>query len=504
MTDQTFFQSGNVQNADQIFNIGDSRDWLTAGRQLLAERAYREAARCFEKFLAQGPEHERTLRAEANVLVVIATLARHPPSYRTPRQAAKLTHHLVASATALAKVLAGLIRDDYYRSVGISVPADLAKLASKASPDPLTMAELHLIEQHVVAVPGPTWRELRAHCQLLGIILPAFVPEPPGPVATRERRVGVPKYFVAIPPVPPPDRGLLAGTMMCSAIVLIVLPCGGFYVETRWYVVLALLLLLPAAGLILGMIGIGVWRDNQQDRRARRRYEEARSAAEGSPSDEQMDRWLREDVERIVARGARRLRLNSALSAGSGDLLVEPQAAVGISRLEKDEMIEQIVSQGGGTGVRVIRRRTTISKSRVGRDGKLRSDHYQVLVLYLSAHRVSVFKCDLALATRQLLTESTATFHYQDVVSISSQTVVLPKTTEATGPIFDEVTGRYVRRFADSRFTVALVNGQQMEVSVSVTAESRELEVAWSNSDAHRVVERMVWSRKEQEESESL
>lgn len=504
MADQAFFQTGNVQNADQIFNIGDSRDWLAAGRQLLAERAYRHAAQCFEKFLAQGPEHERALRAEANVLVVISTLARHPPSYRTPQQATKMTRHLVAAATAFAAIVAGLIRDDYYRSVGISVPADLAKLAAAAAAERLTVAELHLVEQHLVAVPGPTWRDLRAHCQLVGIILPAFVPEPPGAIASTERRVGVPKYFLAVPPAPPPDRGLVAGALICAGISLVILPCGGLYVETRWYVGLSLLLLLPTAGLILALIGITVWRDNQQDRVNRRRYEEARRAAEGSPSDAQMDRWLRQDVEWIVARGARRLRLNSALVARSGDLLVEPQAAVGISQLEKDEMIEQVVSQGGDTGVRVVRRRTTIGKSQIGRDGKLRSDHYQVLVLYLSAHRVSVFRCDLALATRQLLTESTATFHYRDVVSISSQTIVLPKTAEATAPIFDEVSGRYVRSFADSRFRVALVNGHHMEVSVSVTAESRELEVAWSNSDVHRVVERMVWSRKEQEESETL
>lgn len=303
MADQAFFQTGNFQNADQIFNIGDSRDWLAAGRQLLTERAYRAAAQCFEKFLTQGPEHERALRAEANVLVVIATLARHPPSYRTPQQATKMTRHLVAAATVLAAVMAGLIRDDYYHSVGISVPADLDRLADGGAPARLTMAELRLVEQHLVAVPGPTWRDLRAHCQLLGMILPDYVPESGGPTASTERRVGVPKYFVAVPPVPPPDRGAIAGALIWSGVALATLPCGGLYVETRWYIGLSLLVLLPAAGLVLTLIGIGVWRDNQQDRIARRRYEEARKAAEGSPSDTQMDRWLKQDVEWIVARG---------------------------------------------------------------------------------------------------------------------------------------------------------------------------------------------------------
>ncbi|MGR6317593.1 hypothetical protein Q2K19_04960 [Micromonospora soli] len=500
MGNSTFFQSGSVQNADKIYNFGDNSDPMAAGRRLLDERAYRQAAQCFERFLAQGASQQSSKRAEANVLVAIAMLARHPPSYRTPEQATKIVHHLMAAETSLAAVVAGLVRDDYYLSVGISDPSDLATLASTAEPANLTLDELNLIERHLAAVPGRTWERLRAHCRSLGIHLPAAAAGPPSAMTTTARLIGVSKYFVTLPPAPPPDRGGLAATLVGLGLGLALLPCGGLYVETRWYVGLALLILLPAVGVVVGLVGIGLWRDSQQDRKARQRYEEARAAAAGGPSDKQMDTWLEQDV---MARGARRLRLNPALVAGSGDLLVEPQAAVGVSRLESDQTVEQVVAQGNSTRIRVVRKRTTLGKTRVGKDGKLRSDHYEVLVLYLSAHRASVFKCDLDLATRQLLTEETVTFHYRDVVSISSRTIVLPKSAEGAIPILDAVSGRNMRHFADSRFTLSLVNGQHLEVSVALNTDNRELEVAWANSDVHQVVERMVWSRKEQEEGSS-
>ncbi|WP_091339375.1 hypothetical protein [Micromonospora rhizosphaerae] len=503
MANYTGPQSGNIQNADQIFNYGESRAWLSDGRKLLQERAYRRAAPCFEEFLARDSSEDCMARAEAHVLLVIATLAGCPPSYRTHQQATEIGHHLVAASSDLAAVLAALVGDDYYDSAGISVPPDLAAVAAKTDPTRLRRSDLLLIQRHVAPVPGETWQKLRTYCQPLGIDLPNVASDLPTPPASPERRVGVPKYFIAVPPAPPPERSLAAGTTVFAGVVLIALPCAGLLVETRWYVGLAMLVLAPAAGLLVALIGIGIWRDSQQDQVARRRYEEAKAAAEGGPSKEQMDQWLEEDVRWIVARGARRLRLNPALIAKSGDLLVEPQAAVGVSRLKREETLQQFLSRAGGsTSVRLVRQKRTIGKSRVGPDGKLRSDHYHILVVYLSAHRVAVFMCDLALATRALLTESTYTFHYRDVVSISTRAIVDPRDSEGGIALFDEATGRYVRRFGDSRFTLFLVNGQQMDVSVGVTGESRELEVAWSNAQVYQVVDRMVWSRKEREDSE--
>ncbi|MFD6562671.1 hypothetical protein [Micromonospora profundi] len=501
MANHTGPQFGNIQNADKIYNYANDHDWLAAGQRFLSERNYRRAVRCFEDFLNSTSSESEVFRAEAHVLLAVAMLAGSPPSYRTPQQITDVARHLLASRTPLASVLAALIRDDFYLSAGIAVPPDLARLADGGDPVRLNRTDLVLVKNHIAAVPGYMWRRLSAHCASVGIHLPTVPPNEETPPATPDRRIGVPKYFVALPAIPPTDRGFRASVTMAAGIALIFLPCAGLFVRTEWYVGLALLVAAPLAGIVVTLIGISVWRDAREDRAAQVRYEEAVAASSGAPNDEQMDRWLSEDVRWIVARGARRLRLNPALVAASGDLLVEPQAAVGVSQLE-EETVEQVSWADGSTSTRLVRQRTKVGKSKVGRDGKLRSDHYQVLVLYLTTHRISVFMCDLVLATRYLRTEATYTFHYRDVVSTSSRTIVHPRSSTGGISVFDDKSGRYVRRYADNHFTLFLVNGQQLDISVGVSGDSKELEVAWSNSQVFHVVDRMVWSRKEREDAD--
>ncbi|GAA1898416.1 hypothetical protein [Asanoa iriomotensis] len=499
-------QQGFIQNADQIINqyYTETRDWLRAGQRLLSEGMYREARSCFGDVIRKEA-HEEGARAKkrrslAHLYSAVAILAKIRPSYRRPEEIERAAAHIAnAGAGAMTAVLAALIKDDYFDLDAMTVPTGLAGVASFADPRALSDAELALLARHMVPCQGPTWESLSAEARNRNVAIDGFVQAGKLPLAPRERRIAVAKYFYPVPAKPQQPNATPATVMAVGGVMALVAPFVGILNGAAWYVHAALLLVLLAAGVVLVFLAITSFRDYQQDVLLKRRYDYAKAHTADRPTDAQMDSWLEEDVRLVAALGARRHRVEPIAAGRPGHLIVEPQSAVGVSNLKRGD-VERSSANG-----RSFRRRphseNPLARVRTGSDGRLRSDHYRVLVIYLTDRRVAVYDCDLDFARRALLTESTRTFHYDDVVTISSRTVA--DSVAGDDPMriwFDDGSGSYAAISLSDRFSLSLVSGESVEVGVGIAGPMHgesDLEVAWGNSQVKRVVQRMVWSRKE-------
>ena len=85
-----------------------------------------------------------------------------------------------------------------------------------------------------------------------------------------------------------------------------------------------------------------------------KQYEKDYEMAEPKPSDEQMDKWLKDEIEKIISESLRRLDLDSE------DYIAEPRIIGGPA----DEVKE--------------------TKYATGIDGKTRFSHFTILVVYLT------------------------------------------------------------------------------------------------------------------------
>jgi hypothetical protein len=109
------------------------------------------------------------------------------------------------------------------------------------------------------------------------------------------------------------------------------------------------------------------------------------------------------------------------------------------------------------------------------------SDHYHVVLVYLTRHRVCVFRGELEFRTGQLVAPVIQAFPYNDVVAVSPRTA-------ATQMRYDDGSGRYRVTKLDGGFAVTLVDGDSVEASASLAAGERRVEVAWPNEAAYRTV----------------
>ncbi|GIF72016.1 hypothetical protein [Asanoa siamensis] len=501
-------QHGLIQNADQIVNAfyAETRDWLKTGLRLLHEGLYREARNCFDDLLVKEAHDDGAIASErrmrAHAYAALAILAGRRPSYRSPDEVHAVVNHVVnARAVALATVIAALVRDDYFGSDGMTVPSRLDSLSRTADPRRLSRSEFALLATHTRPCRGPAWAAFAAEADRRGVWVDRYEEPATLPVASPERQIGVPLYFYPMPRKPLPPNSTPAAVRAGAGVLALVTPFVGVLDGVAWHIQLAIAGPFVVAAVLLFFFSVTAYRDFQTDRVRQREWEEAKAQTARRPSDRQMDTWLEDDVVRIAEIAARRHRLDKSVTGGRGGLIVEPQTAVGVSNLRRGELIERV-----GAGYRQLgrdggRARTPLAKVRTGSDGKLRSDHYRIMVIFLTEQRVAVFECDLDFARRVLLTESTQTFHYDDVVSISSRTVSEgAKASDEVRIRFDDGSGNYATISVNHRFAMSLVSGERVEVGVGISGPAQrrsKLAVAWENARVERVVQRMVWSRKE-------
>jgi hypothetical protein len=485
-------------------NPSKERVWTLydSGVRSLKERLYREAEACLAEYLSREHRNPKSAnrRARAHCLIALAILARTPPLSRSTAEIKQVVARLSnAKRLPLAQVLASLVQETFYETDGWNIPEDLQVVAQKASVGQLDRNDVEQVIRHLNGMFGPTWVQICRQAGVLG------VDDRPPPVIESDRvdpwrRKGVPRYFAIIPPEPPDPPYVRAWTLTGTGVALAVLPCGGLYVTTKWYVGLTALVLLYAAATPFLFFGILTWHDVNDWRRRIRARNEAIAAAHPQPTEAQIDAWLQEDVDAAVQRGADRHRLDLDLGVKNAGLVIKPQVIVGISRLGGPHSAERLVRDPQApSGYRLTVVRMPLARSRVGADGRLRSSHYHVLVVFLSERRLGVFECDVDLATRRRLAEASHSFSYDDVVTMSYRRLTSADGAESANVVVNR-DGRSETIHGDNRFFLSLVNGHHIEVSTAIPKgidSRRGSSIAWDNDQVQRSIERMVWALKD-------
>jgi hypothetical protein len=431
------------------------------------------------------------------VLVSVAMLAGAPPSYRSPGEIETIGRHLQAApGQPLAAVLAALVREDFYDSDQLHVPDGLAALAAGLRADDLTESDWALLVRHVAPVAGHTWRTLRLHHGALPEYTSAALRGPEDP----HRAPAVRRYFTPTPTPPAPVNTLPGHLMLGLGLTLIL----GIVVVTAASNSMAnafcasVVMLGGGIGLIAG--STTVYRKASAFRRHRAWFEQEWARAEPKPPDHQLDAWLRTDTAWITAKGAEQHRLNLTTDQHGGDLLVPPQTVVGISARTRTEVRTRMVPRPDGVPGFVpvdSAEEVPVALVREGDQQLLRSDHYHVLTLYLTRTRVCVYQCELDFATGRILSDASQSFRYDDVVEVSSRTV---SANRANARLQTQGSGTYVETFADDRFELSIVNGNSIGMSIGFSGQATAgngRSIAWGNQKVRRIVERMVWSQRE-------
>ena len=199
------------------------------------------------------------------------------------------------------------------------------------------------------------------------------------------REAAVRRYFTPTPPFP---------RVIVSSVVTLV----GF-----------ILLLSAAASAFLAIAGVIVIILGARKCVPRiHRYYRDKKFAEPKPTDAQMNLWLAEAFDPARSEGFKRLDIvqDQVIDPGTPPLLVVgfPQAAA----------------------YRLAR----------GRDGLVRSDKYDILVVYLTNWHLCTYQCILDMETGAFISDETREFHYRDVLSVatSSDRIVLSLPVDHSKP----------------------------------------------------------------------
>jgi hypothetical protein len=473
-----------------------------SGKRSLREGLYREAEATLSEYLSQEPRTAKSAgrRSKAHVYIALSILARTPPLSRSTREVSHVVARLRnAHKLPLAQVMAALVNETFYQTDDWNAPEHLDELARKDAVDLLGRQEVELLVHHLRGMFGKTWERVRRRAGHLGVD-----EQPPEPTdddrADEWRRKAVRRYFMEIPRTPNQPRWALAWSLVAGSVALAVLPCGGLYVTTRWYVGLGVIAVAYVAAAMLLFFGVIMIRDCYDDRKKIRERDAALAAAQPQASQRELDAWLVDDVERARRLGAELHRLDLRLGIENAGLLLAPQAIVGISKLAGPYSAERLERDPDSpSGMRTVIRRLPLAKTRIGTDNKLRASHYQILVIYLTERRIGVFQCDVELATGQLLAQSTYSFSYDDVVTMSSQKIAPNGGRDNVNVLIDQ-DGNSETISGEKRFVMSLVNGHSIEVSTAVhknaTADAGS-SIAWQNDPIQRSIERMVWALKD-------
>jgi hypothetical protein len=200
------------------------------------------------------------------------------------------------------------------------------------------------------------------------------------------REAAVRRYFTPTPPFP---RVILSSVVTLVGFILLLSAAASAF--------------LAIAGVIVIILG------------ARKcvprisRYYRDKKFAEPKPTDAQMDLWLAEALDPARSEGFKRLDIvqDQVIDPGTPPLLVVgfPQAA----------------------SYRLAR----------GRDGLVRSDKYDILVVYLTNWHLCTYQCILDMETGAFISDETREFHYRDVLSVatSSDRIVLSLPVDHSKPV---------------------------------------------------------------------
>jgi hypothetical protein len=157
-------------------------------------------------------------------------------------------------------------------------------------------------------------------------------------------------------------------------------------------------------------------------------YVRAWHNAEPKPSDAQIDEWRNGDFERLEKRDA----------LEKLDLITDQVAAR-----------EPLRVVGAGPSPQFRR----------GKDGRIRFSSHEVLIIYLTDYHLAAFKCVIDLHDGGIRTETTQEYHYDDVVSVSTQA------HNSTLIWYEE--GQPKQIPTHQRFAISVASGEQISVAVA-------------------------------------
>lgn len=121
-------------------------------------------------------------------------------------------------------------------------------------------------------------------------------------------------------------------------------------------------------------------------------YTRLKALAEPKPSDEQMDKWLREALGPAIDQGFHRMDI------------------VRDDLVSRNREPLQVIGLPQNVSYRLAK----------GRDGIVRSSHYDILVVFMTQWHLSTFQCVLDMETGAFISDQTREFTYRDILSVST------------------------------------------------------------------------------------
>lgn len=159
-------------------------------------------------------------------------------------------------------------------------------------------------------------------------------------------------------------------------------------------------------------------------------YQHELALAEPKPSDSQVDAWHQDDIEKLKERTLELLDL-------------QPEEFL-------SDCPEPIVVVGPGDNPAV----------RVGEDGYIRFSVHNVLIACLTENHLAAYKCTVNLTDGIPLNETTQEYHYQDIVSVSTQV----DTSEGYTIV---VNGQQQAVASQQRFALSVASGEKIQMGVA-------------------------------------
>jgi hypothetical protein len=453
------------------------------GLEALKHRQYQKVVERFEDFLSSAESvsgipgtdmEERT--AQAHVYAVLGLLNGSRPSYYSTDIIRRIETHLNLArtlgqgrpASAVADVLLAIVKEDFYdaramRSAG-STAAELRRSLAYLDPE-----WIRTLTEHMASAEGETWKELADMAVNTGIASPKVFGDDEQRVIAPDRKMKVTKYFTRTPDRVSPIWHI---SLFSAAVLLVALAIAShnFF------------------GLVLVVAAAWAGKKGYNRYKKYRRFQKAWAAAEPKPADQELDAWLDEDIAFIRRKGGRKLQLKAHEHFEGGDLITSAVVVVGVPE-------RNTTRTGRPPAVRT------------GDDGRVRANHYDVLIVFLTPQVISSYRCILEFATGELLSDETRQYHWGNIVGVSSVSIPAPAlVADLVNLPLREKSGKEPEQAKDisllHQFTLSIVNGEKLQVTTEFGGDYFQTsggKVAWRGNDhALSIIQSEVRSRNAQ------
>lgn len=451
------------------------------GLEALKNRQYQKAAERFEDYLSSAESASsagtdmKERAAQAHVYSVLGLLNRSRPSYYSTDTIRRIETHLSLARTlgqgrpvaAAADVMLAIVKEDFYdaramRSAGPTA-AELRGSLGYLEPE-----WIQTLTDHLVPAEGATWKELAGMAVSAGYTAPTVLDDDEQRVIPPDRRTKVNKYFTRTPDRVSPAWHL---TLFGAAALLVIVAIASH----NFFSVIAV-----AAAIWIAKKGYDRYKKYL-------RFQKAWAAAEPKPADQELDAWLDADIEFIKRKGGRKLQLKAHEHFEGGDLITSAVVVVGVP---------------GGTATRTGKAPAV----RTGDDGRVRANHYDVLILFLTAQVISSYRCVLEFATGELLSDETRQYHWSNIVGVSAVSIPAPRLVVdlVNLPLRQESGNAQEQEQVKDisllhKFTLSAINGEKLEVTTEFGGDYFKTsggKVAWrGNEHALSIIQSEVRSR---------